>query len=187
MRGQTVARNYAEALFELSQKHDGPELFGESLEMVARLLEEEPQVRIFLETPAVEASKKKTVLRSVFQERVPRPFLNFLLLTVDKRRQHLFREMARQYMGLLDEHLNRAHVEVTVARPLDDEGQALVTRELSRVLGKSVIAQVRVKPEILGGLLVRYGDTIFDGSVRRQMERLRRKLMTTELPVSGGA
>ena len=115
---------------------------------------------------------------------VPR---NVLLLTIDKRRQRLLRDIARAYHELVDDRLNRVRVEVTVARPQDDAVIARLGDALSGLLGKTAVPSLRVKPEILGGVIVRAGDTIYDGSLRRRLDRMRRQLLTAGLPASAAA
>ena len=185
MRDETVARNYAEALFELAERHEGVEAYGTGVETVARLIEENDEFRQFLDTPRIAAAKKKEVVRSVFGEALPTRLVNFVLITLDKRRQRLLRAIAREYMGLMDEHFQRVHVEVTLARPLDEESLAEVERRLTAALGKTAIPHVRVKPEILGGAIFRTGDTIYDGSLRRRLDGMRRRLLKTDLPTLG--
>lgn len=177
MRDETVARSYAEALFEVARKHEALEEFGQGIRTVATLLEENPSFRTFLETPRIDADDKKALVRKVLSDRLPAPLVNFLLVTIDKRRQRLLREMAGEYASLMDEHLGREHVEVTVARELDDEALAQVAERLSELLGKTAIPHQQVRPEILGGIVVRAGDTIYDGSLRRRLDRMRRQLV----------
>lgn len=186
MRGETIARNYAEALFELAERAGQLEGYGEGIELVARALDENAGFRTFLETPRVPLADKKRVLRRAFEAALPRQLLNFLLLTLDKRRQRLLREIARAYHELVDERMNRVRVEITVARPLADDVSARLTGALGEMLGKTAVPHYRVRPEILGGVIVRAGDTIYDGSLRRRLERMRRQLLTAELPASAG-
>ena len=188
MRDETVARNYAEALFELAQRHEGIEVFGEGIETVAKLLDENPSFRTFLETPRVDADQKKDVIRKSFGDAIPTNLLNFILITIDKRRQRLLREIAEQYKSLVDVHMNRAYVTVTVAREIDEQTTKLIGERLSTLLGKTAIPNVRVKPEVLGGVVVRAGDTIYDGSLRRRLDRMRRQLIAADIPTgSAGA
>ena len=182
MRDETVARNYAEALFDLAQRHEGLEAFGTGISTVAALLDENPSFRLFLETPRVDASAKKAVIRKAFGDRIPVTLIHFLLVTIDKRRQRLLRVISREFAALVDEHMNRAHVEVTVARELDDESLSLVAERLTGLLGKTAIPHQRVKPQILGGVVVRAGDTIYDGSLRRRLDGLRRRLLAAGGP-----
>lgn len=187
MRDETVARSYAETLFELAQRHEGVEVFGAGMETVARLLDDDPQVRLFLETPRIADADKKDVLRRALGDSLPKNLLNFLLITIDKRRQRLLREIALQYHALVDENLGREHVEVTVARSVDDDALEMIARRLSTLLGKEAIPHVRVEPGILGGIIVRTGDTIYDGSVKRRLDGMRRTLMKAPLPVGDEA
>lgn len=181
MRGQTIARNYAAALFELAERERALEPFGEAIERVARLIDENRDFRVFLETPRVPASDKKRVIRQTFRDVIPTRVLNFLLLTLDKRRQRLLREIAAAYHDLVDERLDRVRVEVTVARPQEERVGARLQETLSALLGKTAVPHVRVNPEILGGVVVKAGDRIYDGSLRRRLDRLRRQLMSVGL------
>lgn len=181
MRDETVARNYAETLMALADRHEGVEAYGEWIQAVADLLATNPRMKLFLETPRIDSAAKKEALRKALGDRVPRPFLNFVLITLDKRRQRLLREINGQYQELLDERMGRERVDVTVASPLDDAGKARVAQELSRVLGKTAIPRIQVKPEILGGIVVKTGDRVFDGSVRHRLERLRKNMLGAEL------
>ena len=182
MRDETVARNYAETLFELASRNESIQEYGDALGMVAGLLEDDSRFRTFVETPRIDDETKKDVIRKVFRDKAPKQVINFVLITIDKRRQTLLREISAEYLLLLDDHLGREHVEVTVARPLDDTTANVVSERLSKMLGKQAIPHIRVKPEILGGLIVRTGDTIYDGSVRRRLEGLRRRLLTARIP-----
>jgi len=181
VRDETVARNYAETLFALAERHEGLAAFGRGVDVVAAVLDQEPSFRLFLETPRIAAEDKKAVVRKAFANELPKQLVSFLLVTIDKRRQRLLREIARHFGALVDEHEGRAHVEVTVARPLDDETTQLVARRLSGLLGVTAIPHVRVRPEILGGVVVRTGDTIYDGSVRKRLDGMRRQLLKAQL------
>jgi len=182
VRDETVARNYAETLVALAERHEGIDRFGDGIATVAQLLEESPEFRLFLETPRIGSATKKRVLKRVFADRVPASLLNFLLVTVDKRRQRLLPAIAGEYRKLWDERAGRAHVEVTVARPLDDATLEGLSSRLSDLLGVTAIPHVKISPEILAGVVVRVGDTIYDGSLRRSMESMRQRLLRTELP-----
>jgi F-type H+-transporting ATPase subunit delta len=182
VRDETVARSYAQTLFALAERHEGLEAFGAGIDLVTDLLDENPRFRLFLETPRISDADRKATIRRVFEDRLPRQLLHFVLVTIDKRRQRLLREIAAEFHTLVDEREGREHVDVTVARPLDEATTELLADRLSSLLGKTAIPHLRVKPEILGGVVVRTGDTIYDGSVRRHMEAMRRRLLDASLP-----
>ena len=102
-------------------------------------------------------------------------------MTLDRRRQRLLRQISAEYQTLLDARLNRERVDLTVARPFGREAIEECTGRLSALLGREVIPSVRVRPRILGGIVVRAGNTIYDGSLRRRLDGMRRTLLATHL------
>ena len=186
MRDETVARNYAETLFALASRNDALQQYGDAIQTVAGLVEEDPKFRLFLETPRIDDDQKKAVVKKAFDEALPKHVVNFVLVTIDKRRQRLLRSISQQYHALLDARMGREHVQVTVARPPDDTTRTMIAEKLSAALGKEAIPHIQVDPGIVGGLVVRTGDTIYDGSVRRRVEGMRRHLLAANLPEADG-
>jgi len=181
VRDESVARNYAETLLELADKHNAVEDYATWIEAVGELIAKDGRLKMFLNTPRIDSEAKKQVLRDALGNTVPRPFLNFLLITIDKRRQRLLPLINEEFQLLVDQRLNRERVEVTVARELEGGEREELTAYLTRLLGKEALPQVRIRPEILGGVVVKSGDRIFDGSVQHRMENLRRRLLKTEV------
>ena len=96
-----------------------------------------------------------------------------------KRRQMLIPEIAAEYRMMIDESEDRVHVNVTVARePAQPEKDALV-KQLSRLFGKRVVPHISLNPAILGGVIVKVGDTVMDGSVRRRLASLKQRMLAT--------
>ena len=186
MRDETVARNYAETLFELASRNDALQQYGDAIQIVAKLIDEDVTFRLFMETPRIDDADKKAVVKKSFGEHVPKHVVNFVLVTIDKRRQRLLRSISQQYHALLDAHMGREHVQVTVARALDDTTREVITEKLSAALGTEAIPHIRVDAGIIGGLVVRTGDTIYDGSIRRRLEGMRRLLLEADLPADSG-
>jgi F-type H+-transporting ATPase subunit delta len=100
----------------------------------------------------------------------------FLVWLVRNRRQMLIPDIALQYHSILDEVEGRVHARVSVARATGPDGDGWIAEQLSRVFGKQVIPHVTVDPSILGGIVIRVGDTVMDGSVARRLATLRARL-----------
>jgi F-type H+-transporting ATPase subunit delta len=184
-----IARNYAETLLELAARHGGERTvdeYAEAIEEVADLLEREPLVREFLETPRVDIEGKKRALQASFGGRVPDLFLRFLLLVVEKRRQGVLREIAEQYHLLVDEARGRVRAEVQLARPADAKLQREIVASLERRLGLTVIPTFAVEPALIGGIVIRVGGEVLDGSLRRRAAGLRRRLIEAKIPAATG-
>lgn len=176
MRPVTVARNYAEVLFDLGEQTGQTERYADLIDAVAGAVETTPEVQAVLISPRVPKAKKAQILASALHD-MPRPFVLFLQALVKRGRQQVLREVANQYLALLDIKFNRVRAGVTLAREPSDEVRKSIQNELSRRLGKEVLAAFSVEPQILGGAVVRVGDRVYDGSLRRRMTRLRRQLL----------
>jgi F-type H+-transporting ATPase subunit delta len=177
LRPVSIALNYAEALFALGERSDRSEQFADLMDAVAAAVETSPQVQATLMSPRVPKSAKARLLGAALKD-APREFVLFLQAVVKRGRQLLFREIATEYLALLDLKLNRVRAGITLARPADEALRRTIQDSLSQHLGKEVLASFSVDPEILGGAVVRVGERIHDGSVRRRMTKLRRALLT---------
>jgi len=178
-----VARSYAGALFELARRGKQEETYVRALEDVAGLIASDQRIRDFLSSPKIEISAKKRALEEALSGRVPPLFMNFLMVVLDKRRQRLLGDIASEFGALLDEHLGRVHVKVTLAHLPDERQTTEITTRLSALLGKSVVASIRQDRVILGGIVVRYGDRVLDGSLRRRLLSMRGRMLAA--PVAG--
>ena len=177
MRDTTIARNYAQALLALARKADDLAAWGRMIDDVASAIERDDRLRRFLEAPQISADQKNAVLSKAFEDRAPRLFLRYLQRLVKNRRQMLIPEIATEYRDLVDEVEGRVHAQVTLAKPVDEEQRAVIARYLTDTLGRPVVPQVRINPNILGGIVVRIGDRVMDGSVRRRLGILRNRMI----------
>jgi F-type H+-transporting ATPase subunit delta len=176
VRPVTIARNYAEALFALGERSGQTARFADLIDAVAAAVETTPTVKAVLMSPRVPKTAKARLLGAALPD-APRQFVLFLQALVKRGRQRLLREIADEYHTLLDVKLNRVRAGVTLARPADEALQRSVAEALSRQLGKEVLPSFSVDQEILGGAIVRVGERILDGSLRRRLTKLRRHLL----------
>jgi F-type H+-transporting ATPase subunit delta len=177
VRSSTIARNYAEALYDLGEGKGHTERFAELIDAVAGAVETTPEVQAVLMSPRIPKAEKARLLGAALKD-APREFVLFLQALVKRGRQRLLGEIATEYQALLDIKHNRVRAGVTLARPADEALRRNIQEALSRELGKEVLAAFSVDPEILGGTVVRVGERIHDGSVRRRMIKLRRQLLS---------
>lgn len=177
MRESTIARNYAEALFALARKAGDLPGWGRLINDVASAVTTDRTLRLYLDSPKISAEKKKVMFTRGFQDRAPRHFVLFLQALVANGRQMLIPAIAEEYLTLVDEAEGRMHATVTVASEPDEATRTTVTTQLTRAFGKQVVPHFSVNPAIVGGVIVRAGDTVLDGSVRRRLTTLRNRMV----------
>lgn len=189
MRGTAISRNYAATLLALADRHGGEptaDAFSRALDELNRLLEREPRIRRFLETPLIEAEVKKATMRRALEGRVPDLFLRFVLVVIDKRRAPFLGDIATQYQELVDQRRGRIRADVVLAREPDEETRTEIRDSLQRMMGLEVLPSYRVDRNLVGGVVVRVGDQILDGSIRRRASELRRHLLAAKTPSTNG-
>ena len=176
MSNQTVARNYAEVLFDIAGRSGQPERYADLIDAVAAAVDTIPRVQAVLMSPRIPKSEKARFLGAALKD-TPRDFVLWLQALVKRGRQGILREVASEYLALVDEKMNRVRASVTLARQPDEKLRKTIEENLGRQLDKQVIATYLVEPDILGGAIIRVGDRVLDGSVRRRMTKLRRQLL----------
>jgi F-type H+-transporting ATPase subunit delta len=178
LRPLAIARNYAEALFALGEKSGQTAVHADLLDALAGVVETSPKVEAVLMSPRITKTRKSEILAGAL-EGAPKEFILFIKAMVKRGRQGWFRETTTELNALLDLKLNRIRAGVTTASPADAALKTQITKALERITEKEVIAHFETEPTLIGGVVVRMGGRVYDGSIRRRVTVLRRKLLTT--------
>jgi F-type H+-transporting ATPase subunit delta len=176
MTGRTtrVARRYAQAAFEVARERGHVDRWLAELERLVGLLDG-TEAGAFLAAPQVPFEAKQEFVEQILDDFLPE-VRNFVLLLTRRRRIRLLPRIYEEFGRLANEYRGIVVAEVTSAVPLDDADKAVIIRQLSELTGRRVILRTQVDPAILGGLIVRMGDKLIDGSLRTRLERLRETL-----------
>jgi F-type H+-transporting ATPase subunit delta len=174
----SVATNrYAKALLDVLYP-SGAERGLEQLESFSALLSAETQVRQLLENPTIAADRRKGVFKEIADSLSYDTLVrNFLDLLIERNRLDLLGEIVNSYRKLLDEKLGLVRAHVTSATPLDAQQQHELAARLARVTGKQVRMDVAVDSSLIGGVIAQVGSTIYDGSIRQQLQTFKRRLI----------
>ena len=177
MTNRAAARRYARALFDVSLKEADPRQVGVELDAFADLLRTHAELEWALTSPAVPAARKRAAVAALIERAAPSAVVSKLLLLLAERdRLVLLPDVAAGYRERLLDHQNVVRAEVTSAVPLPDEVIAKLKRSLAQVTGRDVLIDTKVDGSILGGVKAQVGSVVFDGSVTRQLERMRARL-----------
>jgi F-type H+-transporting ATPase subunit delta len=187
VRDSTVCRNYAEALLATGQRHGEVERYADLIEAVAGVIVADPRLHGIFQSPRVPKETKKLLIEHSLAGVAPVPFIRFLQVVVQRGRQGLLPDIAVEYEQMVDRHLDRIHAVVSTARPVDEKLGAAIAARLSQVFAKNVLPHFRDDPALLGGVVVRVGDRVFDGSLRRKLKLLRGRMLHAPLGIREGA
>ena len=174
-----VAERYAAALADVALERKSGEAIREDLAAFVETFLASADLRNALESPAVDgAAKNKIITAIAVKMGLNDAVRNFICLIVDHRRTHLFQEILPVFSTELNKRLGIAEAEVTTARALSDAEKKDLLALLQRRTGKKIEARFAEDNTLLGGAVVRVGSTVYDGSVREQLNRLREQLET---------
>ena len=176
MTNRAAARRYARALFDVSLKEADPVQVGVELDAFAELMRTNAELERALISPAVPAARKRAVVATLVEIAAASTVVSKLLLLAERDRLVLLPDVAAGYRERLLDHQNVVRAEVTSAVPLPDEVIAKLKRSLAQVTGRDVLIDTKVDGSILGGVKAQVGSVVFDGSVTRQLERMRARL-----------
>ena len=177
MDRSAVAVNYAGALLALAEREGALDEYASLIHAVADTYRDTPELRLFLETPRVALEDKKAVIRKVLGGQAPELFVRYVLVVIEKHRFRLLPEIDLAFREQVDEKEGRVRASVTLAQPADAAIRKKIGRELSKLLDREVIATYREDAELLGGIVIRVGDRVMDGSVRRRLRDLKHTLL----------
>jgi F-type H+-transporting ATPase subunit delta len=174
-----VARRYAQALFELAQAKDLVDQVDNELGLVVSAIEANAPLKAAMADVLLQPAVKQNLLEKLFATQVSELVKNFLNVVVRKRREAHLEAIYQAYLDLANAARGVVEVEVRTAVALDSETATRLEKNLVAKLGKQVKFKTQVAPELMGGLVVRVGDELLDGSVATRLKRLHERLISS--------
>ncbi len=175
-----VVRNYAKALVELMKERELLDITRETAETMLRYFKNR-ELTLFLRHPQVPPEAKKGLFAKMLPSGTPQEFLNFLHLIVDRARQDRLTEILETTVRLTILEQGYEIVTIISAQPLTEEEQRTISSELEALWEIQIYPEYRVNPNLLGGIIIRHGDKLYDGSLNGQLNRIKEVLITEEL------
>jgi F-type H+-transporting ATPase subunit delta len=178
MTSRSAATRYARALFDVALKEADVQQAGRDLDGFAQLVAANPQLERVLTNPAIPAPRKRALIDELLTKAgtVSSPVAKLLKLLADRDRLVLLPDLAAAYRTRLMAHANVVRAEVITAVSLPADRVAALQQGLATATGRQVQLEHRVDPSIIGGAIARIGSTVYDGSVTRQLEKMREAL-----------
>lgn len=176
MKHTRAARAYAKALLHAAKQEQSAPQLRQPLENLQRTLESSEPLRNFLANPMIAPSAKQEALRRLVDEEAPPIALAFLTLLIERKRERELEAVLEETLRQLDEAEGVERAEVVSAAPLTERQQAALSDALTKAVGRRTILNLARDPSLIAGFTARVGDTVYDGSLRTQLERIRKIL-----------
>ena len=177
MSSQTVARRYASALADVTLQRGEAREVQQELLVWANMLQSNANLREVFANPTIALDQKRGVLKRLLEITKPRPTtVNFLKILLQNQRLPELDQINTRFATVLDDRAGMIAAQVTTARPVKPEVQQTLQTKLRTLTGKSVRIEFDTDPDMIGGLVTRIGSTIYDGSVRNQLQQIKEKM-----------
>ncbi len=176
-----VSIRYASSLLDMAKEKNNLEVISRDMEVVYSVLDENAQLKNLLASPVIKPPVKLTILTEIFQSVISPDSLNFIKFIVDKNREDILYSIIKKFLELKDESLGIVNVNVVSAIEFTPEQELELRNKMESFLKKSVRLNFKIDRQIIGGFIARVGDTVFDASLKHQLDLLKQQF------VKGGA
>jgi len=187
MSQRTVARRYATALYEEADASGVLDPVDDDVQMLRESLSSTGELARFFESPVIPSEKKDAVVQSLLGDRVHELLVRFLRLLIRKDREKMTEAILDAYRTLRDEQQGIVDAHVRTARPLSDDDRETVVETLEARTGHTIRLHVEEDSDLIGGIVIRIGDRVFDGSVRNKLSALHDRLRGSSLSTEAAA
>jgi F-type H+-transporting ATPase subunit delta len=172
-----ISKRYARAFFEIAEKDKNLEKYYTELNKFSSIIAQNKALEDFLFNPIFEQENKKKVLEKIISKfQFSGMTVNFLKLLVDKKRLDSLADIVACYRQLMDEALKKVRINLKTAFPLSRKLQDYINSNMEKITGRKVEITMETDPGLLGGIVIGVGDTLYDGSVKNQLNNMRNLL-----------
>ncbi len=181
MFANIVAQRYAQAMLQSCPDLATIELVDDELTLLQAVYERSPETQGFLLNPKIPPSVKISILKSALADKLSPVVINLLVLLIEKRRQELIPEIAIRYNGLTNRVRGVENAEITIAQPISPELEKRLQDAVQRFSTRDIEVSITIDPSIIGGVKIRLGDRIVDGTLGSRFDEIRRVMLAARV------
>lgn len=170
-----VSVRYAESLMGIAEDKKNLDRIANDAELIISAMESVRELQLVLSNPVIKPELKLSILNEIFKSKISSDTLNFLKFVVGKGRENLLYDIMKSFMNLRDAKLGIANINVKTAFELDEKGKEELINLFNKILNKKIKFKYDVDPEMIGGFIATVDDTVYDASLKHQLELLRKQ------------
>jgi F-type H+-transporting ATPase subunit delta len=179
-----VLHRYATSLLETAIEKNNLDVITTDMRLLVDTLEQNKQLELMLESPIIRPDLKLKILNEVFGKKISKDSMDFIEFVVSKKRENLLESIGKRFLELQDEHLGIANVVVTAAFEFTTDQKNVLQGRLEKILEKKVRLNFKTDIDLVGGFIAKVGDTLYDASIKHQLEQLKKQFLTGELSLN---
>ncbi len=175
-----VSKRYATSLLDLAVEKNMLEIISSDIELILSAMEKSRELARALENPVIKPEVKISILDEIFKSKVNAETMHFIRFLVKKGREDLLQEIAEKFLELRDERAGIVNVNIRTAFELTDVQTNEIKNKIEKMLNKKARLKIQIDPEVVGGFVAQVNDTVFDASVKHQLEILKQQLLKSD-------
>jgi F-type H+-transporting ATPase subunit delta len=179
-----VLHRYAVSLLETAVEKKNLDVVTTDVQLLVDTLKQNRKLELMLESPVIRPELKLKILEEVFGKRISKESMDFIEFVISKQRENLLQSIGNRFLELRDEYLGIANVVVTAASEFTNEQKNVLQSRLEKILNKKVRLNFKIDLDLVGGFIAKVGDTLYDASIKHQLELLKKKFLTGELSLN---
>ena len=181
MADYKVSMRYANSLLDLAVEKDLLDTISSDIELIVSVMERSSDLGRALENPVIRPETKTSILDEIFRTKIDPETLHFVKFLVKKGRENLLQEIANKFLELRDDKLGIVNVNVRTAFELTDEQRNELKNKIESILKKKARFKIKIEPDVVGGFIAQVNDTVYDASIKHQLEILKQQLLKGDI------
>lgn len=179
-----VLHRYAVSLLETAVEKKNLDVVTTDVQLLVDTLKQNRKLELMLESPVIRPELKLKILEEVFGKKISKESMDFIEFVISKQRENLLQSIGNRFLELRDDHLGIANVFVTAVSEFTSEQKNVLQSRLEKILNKKVRLNFKIDLDLVGGFIAKVGDTLYDASIKHQLELLKKQFLTGELSLN---
>jgi F-type H+-transporting ATPase subunit delta len=184
MADSRILHRYATSLLETALEKNNLDVVTSDIMLLVKSLDQNRKLQLMLESPVVRPELKLNILKEIFSEKISKESMDFVEFVISKKRESLLNSIGKRFLELQDDHLGIANVFVTTPTEFSNEQKNVLQSKLEKILDKKVRLNFKTDLNLIGGFIAKVDDTLYDASIRHQLELLKKQFLTGDISLN---